>query len=179
MKGTTIKDIVVRAQKADVAAYGELYDMFFTQVYRFVYFRVGNREDAEDLTEQIFVKVFQKISTYQERGVPFEAWLLRIARNHVIDYWRTKREHLSLEKGVGEPDCRPTPEEEALGRIAYQEVLAAVQKLPETYQEIVILKFIEERDTHEIATILDKPDDQVRVLASRAIIKLRELLKKL
>ncbi|MBI3385911.1 sigma-70 family RNA polymerase sigma factor [Candidatus Gottesmanbacteria bacterium] len=178
MEDTTyIVTLVARAKAGSKEALGELYDAFISRIYRFVYFRVGKREDAEDVTEQVFLKVYGHIGEYEERGLPLEAWIFRIARNQITDFYRTRRDtEVPLEEAVEVADSHPTPEEETERVLEYEQVLRAIKKLPEQYQEIIILKFIEERDTNEISILLEKPESHVRVLQSRALAKLREVL---
>lgn len=176
-RNSTIDHLVARAKAADRSALGELYDALLSRVYRFVYFRVSRREDAEDLTEQVFVRIFEKIRQYDERGLPFEAWVFRIARNMIIDYYRVHHTPLvSLDDALDVPDTRSSPEAQTEVALQMEDVRAALPKLPDAYQEIIVLKFIEERDNEEISAILDKPIDHVRVLQSRAIQKLKILL---
>lgn len=171
--GSTIRTLIAQIQHGDSNAFGKLYDAMVGRVYRFVYFRVGRQEDAEDLTEQVFVKVWKAIGSYEERGIPFEAWLFRIVRNEVTDHFRAKKPDVPLIEAREVPDGRKSPEEAAEQTVMYEQVLATIPKLPKTYQEIIILKFIEELDNSEISHILEKPIDQVRVLQSRALAKLK------
>lgn len=174
---TRIDDLIRRAKTRDKDALGELYDAYLSRIYRFVYFRVGNREDAEDLTEQVFVKIFEHIETYEERGLPFEAWIFRIARNQITDFYRAHKEKIPLEEAKEVVDPHPMPEEETEQKLEYDRVRAAMKKLPMHYEEIILLKFIEEKSTEEMSLILGKSAPHVRVLAGRAIAKLREILK--
>lgn len=172
------RELVAKAKAKDKHALGKLYDIFIGRVYRFVYARVGHREDAEDVTEQVFVKVVTNIGAYEERGFPFEAWLFRIVRNQVTDYYRQKRtNHVPLDVALNVIDPNPRPEERVATKLQYEEVLAELPKLPQSYQEIIWLKFVEEMENKEVSMILNKPIDQVRVLQSRAISKLKSLLR--
>ncbi len=176
-RDSTINDLVARAKAADRQALGELYDALLTRVYRFVYFRVNRREDAEDLTEQVFVKVFEKINMFDERGIPFEAWVFRIARNMIIDFYRThKTVTVTLDQAFDVPDMGASPEECAERAFEMDQVHAALQSLPDSYREIIVLKYIEEYDNEEISTILQKPVSHIRVLQSRAVQKLKDIL---
>ncbi len=174
----TIDQVVRRAKTADRSALGELYDALLPRVYRFVYFRVNRREDAEDLTEQIFVRIFEKIGTYDERGVPFEAWVFRIARNMIIDFYRAHNTvTVTLDQAYDVPDTGSSPEEDVEVTLAMEDVHAALLKLPDNYREIIILKYIEEYENEEISEMLEKPVSHVRVLQSRAIQKLKDILR--
>lgn len=169
--------LVEQAKQSDKEALGKLYDLFVDRVYRFVYFRVGLREDAEDVTEQVFVKVVTKIKTYEDRGLPFEAWLFRIVRNQLTDFYRARRgKNVALDEAIEVIDPTPLPEERVETKLQYEAVLAQLPNLPQSYQDIILFKFVEELENEEISIIMEKPVDQVRVLQSRAIAKLKTLL---
>lgn len=178
MKGAKeIDRLIARAKAADKEALGELYDTLLPRVYRFVFFRVRRREDAEDIAEQVFVNVLTHIRSYDERGLPFEAWVFRITRNMIIDHYRLSNvKSVPLEEAQDLPDAHPTPEEVVEQKLTYEAVLAVLPRLPDTYQEIIILKFIEDRENEEISLLLDKPVDQIRVLQSRALARLKREL---
>lgn len=168
--------LVTLVKNGDVEAYGKIYDRLVNRVYRFVQFRVGMQEEVEDLTEEIFLKVYEKLESFDEgKHIPFEAWVFRIARNHIIDYYRTEKKEIAF----GEWDLvddRITVEEEIERKLLLTDVMKALKLLPLSYQEIVILKFIEDRDNKEVALILHKRCDQVRVLQSRALKALKKIL---
>jgi RNA polymerase sigma-70 factor, ECF subfamily len=172
-----IHNLVTLARTGDKEAFGKLYDSFLDTIYRFVYFRVGSRVEAEDITEQIFVSVFDHITTYEERKIPFEAWLYRIARNKIIDYYRTKKPKINLEEISDRPDEKPGPEKTAEIQLTKEIVMNALDKLPDIYREIIILKYIEEKENKEIEIILNTGSGHVRVLQQRALSKLRTILK--
>src|SRR5439155_10717156 len=92
--------LVARAVERDAAAFGRLYEAYLDRIFRYVYFRVGSTSDAEDLTEQVFLKAWEAIDRYQPRGTPFTAWLYRLAHNLVIDYYRSRRPTTPLEEIV-------------------------------------------------------------------------------
>lgn len=170
-----VAKLVHDARNGDREAFGKLYDTFLDAVYRFVFFRVGSREEAEDITEQTFVNIFEHIGEYKERGLPFEAWIFRIARNKVIDHYRSHKPQVALE------DITDAPGDENVEHtveitLTKEYVMDCVRRLPASYQEIIILKYIEEKTNEEISELLDKPLPHVRVLQSRALQKLRGLI---
>ena len=171
-----ISKLVHDARSGDKEAVGVLYDTFVDAVYRFVYFRVSTREDAQDLTEETFVSIFEHIGTYNERGLPFEAWVYRITRNKIIDYYRSKKKTVSLEESADYPDEKQNPERETERQLTKEYIMDCVRHLPESYQEIIILKYIEDKTNEEISELLDKPLAHVRVLQSRAVQKLRTIV---
>ena len=171
-----IRSLVHDARNGDREAFGKLYDNFLDAVYRFVYFRVGTREIAEDITETAFVSIFENIGRYNERGLPFEAWVYRITRNKIIDYYRSKKKTISLAESAGVPDDKQNPERETERQLTKEYIMDCMRLLPESYQEIIILKYIEDKTNEEISELLDKPLAHVRVLQSRALQKLRAVV---
>ena len=180
MNGFTKKmqALVEKVQHGDVNAFGEIYELLLDRVYRFIYFRTGHKEDAEDLTEHVFIKIWKSIPSYENKGLPFEAWVFRIARNIVIDHYRTKKQNVTLNENLKDtlPDNKETPEDLLHSKMLKEVIFNKIKLLPETYQEIIILKFIEDKDNKEISDILEKPIDQVRVLQSRALKALKILI---
>ncbi len=171
-----IQQLVHDARNGDKEAVGVLYDTFVDAVYRFVFFRVSTREDAEDITEAAFVSIFENIGKYNERGLPFEAWVYRITRNKIIDYYRSKKKTISLAESADVPDDKQNPERETERQLTKEYIMECVKLLPDTYQEIIILKYIEDKTNEEISELLDKPLAHVRVLQSRAVQKLRTIV---
>lgn len=180
-----LKDLVKKAQAGDSKAFGDIYELLVDRVYRFIYLRTSNerssstsREDAEDLTEQVFIKCWESLKNYQEKGIVFEAFIFRIARNQVIDYYRTKKKHFNIDEALEVRDERLTPEEQTEKNLDKEFILKALNSLTESYKEIIILKFIEEKNNKEISQIIGKPVDQIRVLQSRALKALRKIILK-
>ncbi|MCR4305532.1 MAG: sigma-70 family RNA polymerase sigma factor [Candidatus Daviesbacteria bacterium] len=172
-----INQLVALVKDGDTQAFGKVYDLLVDRVYRFISFRVGIKEEVEDLTEEIFLKVYEKLASFDaSRHIPFEAWLFRIVRNHIIDYYRTRKKEIIIdEQDVAYEGI--SIEETVEKQLLLENVMEALKKLPLSYREIVTLKFIEDRDNKEIAFILKKRCDQVRVLQSRALKALKKILK--
>lgn len=170
-----VTKLVHDARSGDKEAFGKLYDTFLDAVYRFVYFRVGTREEAEDITEQAFVSIFEHIGEFREQGVPFEAWLFRIARNKVIDHYRSHKPQASLDE-IAQSPANDNVEHSVEVKLTKEYIMDCVRTLPASYQEIIILKYIEEKTNEEISELLDKPLAHVRVLQSRALAKLRSIV---
>ncbi len=180
MNGNTKKmqALVKKVQKGDAKAFGEIYDLLLDKIYRFIYFKTGNKEDAEDLTETVFIKIWESMPSYKDKGLPFEAFAFRIARNTVIDYYRTKKIKISLNEEIKEtvPDSEDSPENIVESKMLKEIIFEKLKQLPESYREIIILKFIEEKDNIEISQILEKPVDHIRVLQSRALKALKKII---
>lgn len=171
-----LKELVERAKAGDAEAFGNIYELLVDRVYRFIFLRTNNKEDAEDLTEQVFIKCWENLKKYQEKGIIFEAYVFKVARNQIIDYYRTKKKHSNIDEALEISDKGLSPEEQTEKNLAKELVLNALNSLPGSYKEIIILKFIEEKDNTEIGQILNKPTDQIRVLQSRALKALRKIL---
>jgi RNA polymerase sigma-70 factor, ECF subfamily len=169
--------LLAKAKKGDQVAFGEIYNLYFKKIYRFIFFRVGHKEIAEDLAEEVFLKAFTKISSVQENKA-FEGWLYQIARNLVIDYYRQKKLIVALE------DIENTLEYETnvidvVNLESQQKVfLKFIKELSSEQQTVIKLKFFEDLENSEIAQILEKNEGAIRVIQHRAISKLQELIKK-
>lgn len=172
-----IQKLIKKAGQGNPEAFGKIYAKFLDKIYRFVFFRTGKKEDAEDLTEQIFIKIWEGLRKYKQNQVPFEAWIFRIARNHIIDYYRKNKNHTSLDSAKDLKDGAVGPERIVERKMMHEEVLEKMKLLPGSYQEIIILKFIEEKENTEISAILRKPKEHVRVLQSRALKALRKVME--
>ncbi len=169
--------IVQRAVQGESSAFGLLYDHYQPHIYRFVFIKVSRREEAEDLTHQVFLNAWTTIRNYTDFGFPFSSWLYRIARNEVIDYYRRKRETV----GIDEID----PEQFAVASIApdlvdhqlkMKQVLGVLRSIKPDYQDVIIMRYVEELSPKEIAKALDKSEGAVKLMQHRAIRELRKLL---
>jgi RNA polymerase sigma-70 factor (ECF subfamily) len=171
-------ELIQRAKTYDADALGTLYERYYQSIYRYVYYRVSDSALAEDLTGDIFMKMLHGIESYSIQGVPFSAWLYRIARNRVIDHMRRQpeRPELSLEEARVETIASgETTLEQALQR---DELLKAVQVLTEEQRRVILLKFIEDKDNATIAAILGKTEGAVKSLQHRALDTLRHHMQR-
>jgi RNA polymerase sigma factor (sigma-70 family) len=170
--------LVRRAVGRDAEAFGRLYDMHIDRVYRHVYYRVGNGHDAEDLTQQVFLKAWQAIHRYKRTATPFVAWLMTISHNVVVDFYRTRKDRSYLEAEVLADGPASSPEGAAEASFEQQRLRRAILQLGSDEQQVVILRFIEGFEFAEIASILKKKEGNVRVILHRALVKLRNILEK-
>ncbi|MEE8373703.1 MAG: sigma-70 family RNA polymerase sigma factor [Dehalococcoidia bacterium] len=171
-----IRGLVESSVKGDIEAYGELYGIYLDRIYRYIYYQIGNKAAAEDLTEEVFLKAWGAIGRYKWKGQPFTSWLYRIAHNHLVDYYRTRRQHedLQLQENILADDT--SIEEEVEGKATRQQILEAISSLPELQQQVVIMKFIDDLDNREIEQIIGKSQGAIRVLQTRALATLRQRL---
>ena len=170
--------LVQRAIGHDAEAFGRLYDMNVDRVYRHIYYRVGNEADAEDLTQQVFLKAWQAIDRYKKMASPFIAWLMTICHNLVVDFYRTKKDKAYLEAEVLASDSASSPELATEASFEQQRLRRAILQLGGDEQQVVILRFIEGFEFGEIASLLKKKEGNVRVILHRALVKLRNILEK-
>jgi len=170
--------LVQRAIGYDTEAFGRLYDMHVNRLYRHVYYRVGNKADAEDLTQQVFLKAWQAIGRYKKTASPFVAWLMTISHNLVIDFYRTRKAESYLDMDFAAHDPAPGPEQAAEASFEKQRLRRAILQLRSDEQQVVILRFIEGFEFREIASLLGKKEGNIRVILHRALVKLRHRLEK-
>ncbi len=170
-------ELVQRAVSGDSEAFATLYDRYIEAIYRFVFFRVSEEQTAEDLTSHIFLKAWDNLSSYQFRGLPFRAWLFRIARNSVIDYYRTFKETTPLEpNAVTEPDLAAEVDSKVERQLQAEEIRLALRQLTEDQRQVLTLRFIEGLSTGEVAKILGKRQGAIRALQMRGLQALAEIV---
>ncbi len=174
------KQLLESAIRGEASAFGLLYDKYQPNIFRFIFLKVSRREEAEDLTHQVFLNAWQNIEAFEDQGLPLSSWLYKIARNKVIDYYRTKKSITSIEN-VSE-DYFETSRDggmETIGnKIEVEEIYRALKKLSPEYQEIIIMRFVEELSPREIAKITGKKNGAIRVLQFRALRRLKKILEK-
>ncbi len=171
------QELVKKAKNGEREAFGKLYDKHLTPIYRFVFLKVGNRADAEDISHQVFLSAWQNIRNYKFQGHPFSSWLYKIAINTVIDYWRMRKNNVSIE--LVSEKIITDPAEASLAveqRLEFELVKTALLKLEPDQQNVLIMKFIDELSNKEIAHILNKSEGAIRVIQHRALRQLRQHL---
>ena len=163
-------------QKEKEDRLASLYDEYFNRITRYIYVRVGDRDEAEDLTGDVFVKALESLKSYKERGIPMQAWLFRIAHNVTVDYLR-KRSRIATVPINGLPiEARENPLATAEKNIEMERVNDAILKLTPEQREVVRLRFFGCLSSKEVGAILGKSDGAVREMQRAAIQKLRGLL---
>lgn len=169
-----LKQILQKAQNGNTEAFARLYDEFAEKLYRFVYFRVGHKEVAEDILSDTFVKAWQKIGSVSS-AESLSGWLYQIARNNVIDYYRVKKDFLPLDEVVDFLVDAINPVDTVNLSLEQAKTLEILKGLTSEQQAVIKYKFFEDLSNEEIAQILDKTEGAIRVIQHRAIIKLKEL----
>ncbi len=169
---------VERAKRYEPQALAELCELYYKDVYSYIYYRVSNVQDAEDLTDDVFLKMVEAIRSCRARGErSFLAWLFRIANNSVVDYYRRRavRNHLPLdEKHL---PAHPGPEVSVETKLTQERLQRAILKLTDEQQQVIILKFVEGLSNAETAQILGKPKGAVKSLQHRGLVSLRRILE--
>ncbi len=165
--------LVQAAKAGDAGAFGELYERYRDPIYRFCLARTGTAHDAEDLTADVFVKALQSLDRYQDRGLPFAAFLYRIARNAAIDRSRTLKQPLSVDGLLVEPASKQNVESEAAFAVERSILLAALGKLKPEHRDVIVMRFIEGYAALEVAQLLGKTEGAIRTLQHRALERLR------
>jgi RNA polymerase sigma-70 factor (ECF subfamily) len=173
-----IEDLVGRAKNGDGEAFGGLYDMYVDRVYRHIYYRVSNTADAEDLTQQVFIKAWQAVGKYKKSGSSFLGWLIRISHNLVIDFYRARKSeaYIDFDMVVTKPDTDPAHQVEH--QIRQHEIRQAITKLHGDQQQVILMRYIEDFSYPEIAAALGKNEGAIRVILHRGLAKLRTIMDK-
>lgn len=178
-KGEQPETTLVRLAKAgDTEAFASLYQVYLNAIYRYIYYRIDHVEDAQDLTEQVFLNAWEALPVYQDRGHPFSSWLYRIAQNMVVDYHHIKKESVIM--GLTSPTKQVVNQGSLLKKIIQTqdtETLAqAISQLPDEQQQVIILRYIEGLNHGEVSQLLAKSEGACRMLQYRALATLNQLL---
>ena len=174
------KLLLARLRKKDPDAFGEMYDLYVTPIYRFIYLKVSSRPDAEDLTSDVFLRTWQYVTTTDKSIGNFRALVYRIARNAVIDFYRrrAKQELASDDEMLSQvvDERQQSLLQEIDISIDVEKVHLVLQQMKDDYREVIILRYIEQLSVRDIAIILEKSSGAVRVLLSRSLKVARGLL---
>jgi len=173
-----VEALVQRAAKGDADAFGSLYDIYANRVYRHIYYRTGNTDDARDLMQDVFLRAWQGLPKYKRTKTPFLGWLFTISHNRVIDFYRTRKDTAYLNTQIVAEDRAKSPEDLVEGEFTQQEMRRAILKLPGDQQQVILMRFIEDFDYSEVAAALNKSEGNIRVITHRALKRLREILGK-
>lgn len=167
--------LVQRAQQHDEEAFAEIYEKYFDKIYRYISLKIGDRFEAEDMTQQVFLNALRSISSFKWRGLPFSAWLFRIAHNQVVDYLRkkTRQPVSSLNESITASEDNPQRITEK--KINIEQLMLATKNLTPTQQEVIALRFASELPISQVAEIMGKSDGAIKALQHSAIINLRKI----
>ncbi|WP_198942932.1 sigma-70 family RNA polymerase sigma factor [Actinophytocola xanthii] len=171
-------DLVHAAQDGDRGAFAELYDRYVDVVFRYVLFRVGDRELAEDVTSETFLRALRRITSISYQGRDVGAWFVTIARNLVLDHVKSSR--FRLEVATAEIDdsqhVEAGPEQQVLARVTRTALLECVSQLGDDQRECIVLRFLQGLSVAETAQVMDRNEGAVKALQHRAVRRLAQLL---
>lgn len=172
-----ITNLIIRAKQGDTDAYGELYECHRLGIYRYLYYRTGDPQVADDLTSEVFLRMIRALPGYKFQDVAFQAWLFQIAHNLLNDHYRKMsiRNTVQLEENTMEDPLNPRtrPVEHSLNSVTLQK---ALERLSIDQRDVIVMRFITGLPISEVAQALHKSEDAVKALQRRALITLREVL---
>ncbi len=170
------ENVLTRAAQGDREAFGLLYEQYIDRIFNYVYYRTGNLHDAEDLTARVFQRAMNHIHTYTDRGVPFSAWLYRIAHNLVANWHRdrSRRQEIPLNELPVVPSKEDRPETSLVRSQEQDSLLHLIRELPPERQHLLILKFVENLSNAEIGQIMGRSEGAVKSLYHRTLLSLRD-----
>jgi len=175
-----VTKLIDRASQGDTNAFGALYDLYFDGIFRFFNSHLGNFQDAEDLTGEVFLRIWQSLPNYQHQGIPFTAFLYRVARNILTDHYR--RSHGERTEIAVEEELIDHISSQAFvsstNDLDYIDIRQVLDNLREDYREILILRFYSGLTPDEIALTIGKTPGATRVLQYRALEAMRRLMDK-
>ena len=170
------QEVINRAQKGSSDDIGWLYSCYHQNIYRYLYYRTGDMQIAEDLTANVFLKMIQALHAYRIESTPFIAWLFQIARNVAIDHYRRNAAHPAVQLSEILVDPLPEPSDLAELHLESEDLAQAISRLEDTQRDVLILRFIEAVPITETAIILHKTEDAVKALQRRGLHHLRIML---
>lgn len=171
-----IDKLVRESKKGNSKAFGEIYDVYFVPIHRYVYYKISE-EHVDDVVGTVFIKAWSRLKKYRKTKYSFGSWLFRIAHNTVIDHYRTHRDFYELEDRIADNNEKMNPERLAEQTLNGERVQRALSTLGGKYQEVVLLKYMNELSNREVAKIMNTNESNVRTLQFRAIKKLKAVLE--
>ena len=168
-------ELVILAKESQ-DAFGVLYERYIEKIYKYIYYRTGNHQDAEDLTAAVFHRALGHIESYTERGVPFQAWLYRIAHNLVANWHRDRgrRKIIPLDEFIGSGLHMDAPDSAAEDKEEREQLMSAIARLQDERQQLLYLKFVSGLSNAEVGEILDRTEGAIKSLYHRTLIALRD-----
>jgi RNA polymerase sigma-70 factor (ECF subfamily) len=169
-------ELVQRAQEGEPIVVSDIYDRYQRGIFRYLYYRVGDQQIAEDLTSEVFLRMIEKISTYQDQRFSFRAWLFQIARNISIDHYRKMNIRKNVQLEEEHPGSGEAPLELVARELTSEKLCQALEELPDNQRDVIIMRFVVGMPIGEVAETLHKTVDSIKGLQRRALLTLRELL---
>ena len=170
------ESLVQRAKQRDQKAFAQLYEEHFDRIYRYLALKIGDKTEAEDMTQQVFLNALQSISSFKWKGIPFAAWLFRIAHNQVVDYLRRKTRQAAVPLDESLVSSESNPQLMAEQSLDIEQLLLATKRLTEAQREVISLRFTSGLSIAQVAKIMGKSQGAVKALQHSAIVALRRAL---
>ncbi len=170
------ESLVRRAQQRDPEALTQIYEENFDRVYRYVVLKIGERTEAEDITQQVFINAIKAISSYKWKGAPLSAWLYRIAHNQIVDYLRRKTKVATVPLDENIPGKDNDPKYLAEQNVEIEQLSVVVKKLTQAQQQVISLRFVAEMSIAQVAGVMGKSEGAIKALQHSAIVALRKAL---
>jgi RNA polymerase sigma-70 factor (ECF subfamily) len=165
--------LVASAQQGNAEAFSELYRRHVDQIYRYMLARVGDPSTAEDLTSEVFMRALESLGNYEDRGVPFVAWLYRIANARVVDFWRrAKHDEVSIDE-MAQEYAVEMPGGDV---VTYRALSRAMKHLTSEQQQVIVLRFIEGFSAAEVSQLMGRSEGAIKALQHRALASLARLM---
>lgn len=172
------KKHIKQAQEGHHEAFSVIYSHYLPQIYRFVFLKTGNKATAEDLTHESFLSAWKNLKKYEDLNFPFSSWLYQIARNKIIDFYRTNKKNLQLDN-IDESAIAIENNNSSLdSQIDIEKIKILIKQLKPDYQDILIMRFIDDLSCEEIAIAIKKSQGAVRLLQHRALNALKQLYER-
>lgn len=170
---------LVALAKNDQEAFGALYERYVKKIYNYVFYRTSNQHDAEDLTARVFYRALSHIESYVDKGVPFQAWLYRIAHNLVANWHRDRgrRKIIPLDEFVASSLRSESPDHYAEDEEERQHLMHSIRRLPQERQQLLILKFVDRLSNAEIGDVMERTEGAIKSLYHRTLTALRDDLQ--
>lgn len=171
------QELILRAQAGDVECFAKLYDHYIPQIYRFVFVKTSHKADAEDLTHEVFLSAWQHLGRYRHKGFPFSSWLYQVARNKIIDYYRLRKNHSSIDEQSGDAEwakVENTLAEDFDIALTIKGIKNVIQTLTHDQQDVLLMRFVNDLSYEEIAQAMEKSEGAVRLIQHRAIQELKK-----
>jgi RNA polymerase sigma-70 factor (ECF subfamily) len=170
------ESLVQRAKQGDEEAFAQLYEEYFNKIYRYVALRMGDRMEAEDIAQQVFLNAIKAISSFRWKGVPFSAWLFRIAHNQVVDHLRKTRKRVSVRLEETLVAGSDDPQEVFGRKLDIERLNLATKKLTPAQREVISLRFAGDMSVAQVAKFMGRSEGAVKALQHSAIVALRKVL---
>ncbi len=179
IKKISQEEVLKKAINGDLDAFSVLYRENVQRIYNYIYYRTGNTHDAEDLTARVFQRALNHISRYKDKGVPFSAWLYRIAHNLVANWHRdrSRKKEISIEDMTLQIPGHEMPESTMIKSQEIGSLMDNIRTLPPDRQLLLILKFVDDMTNKEIALIMGKSEGAIKSLYHRTLIQLRNTMQ--